>query len=86
MDFSTQLVRINHLVLSGSNGCLWLLDDDLLWLTLLTLELQSLTALQLDLTWLHQLDLHMDTAPQCTDWSQFTFQLDGKFSTAFFRQ
>lgn len=58
---ATQIVRFTHLVLSSCDGCLRLLDDDLLGLTLLTLELESLTALQLDLTWLHQLDLHMDT-------------------------
>ena len=53
-----------HLVLSCSDGCLGLLDNDLLGLTLLALELESLTTLKLDLTWLHQLDLYMDTGPQ----------------------
>lgn len=52
---------MHHLVLSGGDGCLGLLDDDLLGLTLLALELESLTALQLDLTRLHQLDLHKHT-------------------------
>lgn len=45
------------LVLSCSNGGLRLLDDDLLGLTLLPLQLQRLPSLQLDLPWLHQLDL-----------------------------
>ncbi|KAG7220742.1 hypothetical protein INR49_017856 [Caranx melampygus] len=44
-----------------SDGCLGLLDDDLLGLTLLALELERLTPLQLYLTWLHQLDLQPDT-------------------------
>lgn len=52
--------RIQHLVLSCCDGCLGLLDDDLLRLTLLTLELQRLTTLKLDLTWLHKLDLPME--------------------------
>lgn len=52
---------MQYLVLSSCDGCLWLLDDDLLGLTLLALELKGLTALQLDLTRLHQLDLHTDT-------------------------
>lgn len=63
----TQLVRIEYLVLSSSDGCLGLLDNDLLGLTLLALELKSLPALQLDLTRLHQLDLHTDTVTP-KDW------------------
>lgn len=51
---------MSYLVLSGCDGCLRLLNDDLL-LTLLTLELKSLATLQLYLTWLYQLDLHTDT-------------------------
>lgn len=46
-------MRIKHLILSSGDGRLGLLDDDLLGLTLLALELESLTTLQLDLTWLH---------------------------------
>lgn len=48
---------MSDLVLSCSNGSLGLLDDDLLGLTLLPLQLQRLPSLQLDLPWLHQLDL-----------------------------
>ena len=44
--------------MSSRDSCLGLLDDDLLRLTLLTLELESLATLQLYLTWLHQLNLH----------------------------
>lgn len=51
------VVGLGHLVLSCGDGRLRLLDDDLLGLPLLPLQLQSLTALQLDLTRLHQLDL-----------------------------
>lgn len=50
-------VKMNDLVLSSSDSRLGLLDDDLLRLTLLALELQSLTTLKLYLTRLHQLDL-----------------------------
>lgn len=71
----TWLRRIQHLVLSCRDGRLGLLDDDLLRLTLLTLELESLATLKLDLTWLHQLDLPMETTDifrtsrQCFMWS-----------------
>lgn len=58
LDF--RLRRLQHLVLSCRDGRLGLLDDDLLGLTLLTLELESLTTLKLDLAWLHQLDLPME--------------------------
>lgn len=40
---------MTDLVLSSGDGCLGLLDDDLLGLALLTLELDGLAALQLDL-------------------------------------
>lgn len=48
---------MSDLVLSCSNSGLGLLDDDLLSLPLLPLQLQRLPSLQLDLPWLHQLDL-----------------------------
>lgn len=56
-SMSPKTLKMTDLVLSSSDGRLGLLDDDLLRLTLLALELQSLTTLQLYLTRLHQLDL-----------------------------
>lgn len=75
--FSTQLNRINNLVLSCSDGGLGLLDDDLLGLTLLALELEGLAPLQLDLTRLHQLDLHAAAGHRMA-----SVQSGGKFSTS----
>lgn len=47
-----------NLILPCCNGSLWLLDDNLLGLTLLPLQLQRLPSLKLDLPRLHQLDLN----------------------------
>lgn len=57
MDSPRPTPTTAHLGLSGGDGRLGLLDDDLLGGTLLALHLKRLSPLELDLPWLNELDL-----------------------------
>ena len=54
----------SYLRLASSDGCLGLLDDDLLGLALLALCLLSLPTLDLDLSWWDQLYLLQNPCPR----------------------
>lgn len=60
-----------YLILACGNGCLRLLNNYLLSLSLLCLDLQRLTSLNLDLPWLHQLNLQQDNWVRCIHTSNY---------------